>query len=59
MFFKINSFWTFVGATLMLVAIYLVLTNSKSARLLFATGTKNYAGLLGVLQGRTYGVSTR
>ena len=52
--FKINNLWGFVGATLVMVLVFLLLTNYKAAQSLFRSGTRSYAGLLGVLQGRTF-----
>ena len=53
--FKINGFWGFVSATLVLVLVFLLLNNTTNARQLVQTSVRSYGGLLGILQGRTYG----
>lgn len=50
--FKVTNVWGFVGGTLVLVALYLLLTNASGAEGIFSALGSSYSEILRVLQAR-------
>lgn len=52
MFQKVNGLWSFLGVSLALVALYLVLVNATGAAKVTSSLTGGAAGFFRTLQGR-------
>lgn len=57
--FRVSGAWSFVGVSLTLVALYLLLEHAGQASQIFTALASSLGGIYGVLQGRTASVGGR